>query len=210
MYMFIFYCILYWISAIVKFMNKIKMVFFTAAFLALVTFSTLLPAKAYAQDISLNSFISMMSGITFKITPVEFRGNEMPTWFGIVYDTTVAEESFPAFAQAECFAYLPCYKVEIVPKWSWLFSFLSAQNVTFPVFYASDLIPEMTPAYIEAYCMQPTAVKRNWAIQVVDNENAYSYLFKGVHCSSYKISESKAGPYISEVTFNLGNIISGQ
>lgn len=185
------------------------MLLLTTLFLALFSVAVFVPGKVYAEDLDLSSIVSMMTGVTLKVTPVEVSTSPQPNWFGIVYDVTQAEEAFPAFAQAECFAYLPCYKVEMVPTWSWLFQFLSKTPIKFPTFYASDLIPEMTPAYIEAYCGQtPVAsYKRNWAVQIVAGESAYSYNINDVYCTQYKVVETADGAYVSEVSFNLGKII---
>jgi hypothetical protein len=190
-------------------MKKIKMFLITSIFLALFSVAVFIPGKAYAKELDISSLVSMMTGVTLKVTPVEVSPNPQPSWFGIIYDTTFAEEAFPAFAQAECFAYLPCFKVEMVPTWSWLFNFLGSKDIKFPTFYASDLIPEMTPAYIEAYCGQtPLAdFKRNWAVQIVAGESAYSYNINDVYCTQYKVAESEDGPYISEVSFKLGKIV---
>lgn len=181
----------------------------TTAFMFIFAFAAFVPGKVYAEDIDINQLVGMMTGITVKITQVDPNAREMPYWFGVVYDTTNVDESYPAFASAECFAYLPCYQIQLVPRWNWLFQFLSNNNVAFPTFYASDLIPEMTPAYVEANCGQVPAAsfKKKWAVQVVAGDAAYSYSLSDVYCTGYKVAETPNGAYISEMSFNLGRIV---
>ncbi len=170
-----------------------------------------IPGKVYSQEVDFNRLLGMITGITLKVTPVEPNFQEMPTWFGVIYDVTNPEEAYPAFANAECFAGLPCYKIEMVPKWGWLYTFLSNQNVPFPTFYGSDLIPEMTPAYIEANCgQQPVQdFRKKWSVSIVAESSAYAYDLNDVYCAGYKVEETGMyGPYISEVSFNMGTIVS--
>ncbi len=192
-------------------MKSIKNFFLTAVFLLILSVAVFIPGKVYSQEADFNRLLGMVTGITLKITPVDPNIQEMPTWFGVIYDVTNMEEAYPAFANAECFAGLPCYKIEMVPKWNWLYNFLSNQNVPFPTFYGSDLIPEMTPAYIEANCGQMPAqdYRKKWSVSIVADTSAYAYELDDVYCTGFKVEENgKYGPYISEVSFNMGTIVS--
>jgi len=192
-------------------MNIIKNFFLTTAFLTILSVAVFIPGKVYSQEVDFNRLLGMVTGITLKVTPVDSNTREMPTWFGVIYDVTNPEEAYPAFANAECFAGLPCYKIEMVPKWAWLYEFLSSQNTQFPTFYGSDLIPEMTPAYIEANCgQQPTSeYRKNWSVNIVADTSAHAYEMQEVYCTGYKVEENgQYGPYISEVSFIMGKIES--
>lgn len=168
------------------------------------------PAHAVSTTLDFEKYLKLVTGFTVKMTLVESDSREIPSWFGVAYDVTDAENAYPAFALAECFQGLPCYKVEFLPNWSWLAGLLKKVNVELPSIYAADLIPEMSAYYLQSHCgKQPVReFSKEWNVQISAGDTATSYNISDIYCTGVKTDEGANGPYVSEVTFNLGKIES--
>ena len=161
-----------------------------------------------AQIDKLKAALPMLSGITIKMTPADQSDREMPWWMGMVFDTTNPDEPNAVAMVAECFQNLPCYKVEIVPQWKFLFQFMSKLNIQFPTAYMSSLNQSMTDQYLIENCAQkPTKdFTKNWNFQITAGESAYAYDLGNVYCSNVKTVDNGGTPQVTEYTLTFGKL----
>ncbi|MCX7996580.1 MAG: hypothetical protein N2691_02350 [Patescibacteria group bacterium] len=179
---------------------------------ALLLIAVFVPFKTIAQvkELEFASYLKLIDGVKITVTEVEPQARPMPWWFAIVYDATSHEDMYPAFAFAECFRGLPCYKIDFTPKWRLLANVMDQANITLPSVYTSDLVPKLTSFYLESNCNRPNipAYRRRWNIQLTAGQNAGFYEINDVYCSAYKTTMTKNGPVVSELTFQFGQVVT--
>ena len=124
----------------------------------------------------------------------------------MVFDITNPDEPNAVAMVSECFQNLPCYKVEIVPQWKFLFQFMSKLNIQFPTTYMSSLNQSMTDQYLIDNCGQKPAKEftKNWNFQITAGDSAYAYDLSNVYCSNVKTVDNGGAPQVTEYTLTFG------
>lgn len=185
----------------------------TSILLALIVSIVILPSIAgvRAEDSQIDKLkaaLPMMAGITIRMTPAAQNPKEMPWWMGMVFDTTNPDEPNSVAMVSECFQNLPCYKVEVVPQWKFLFQFMSKLNIAFPTTYMSSLNQPVTDRYLIDNCGKKPVkdFTKQWNFQITAGENAYSYDVNNLYCSNVKTVDNGSGPVVTEYTLTFSKL----
>lgn len=158
-----------------------------------------------SQADKVSAALPMLSGITIKMTPTEAESREMPWWMAMVFDVTNVDEPNAVAMVTECFQNLPCYKVEIVPQWKFLFQFMSKLNIPFPTANVSSLSQSITDQYLIDNCGQKPVkdFTKQWNFQITAGDSAYSYDIGNLYCSDVKTVDNGNGPEVTEYTLTF-------
>lgn len=186
----------------------IKSLLFTFAVIAIIVPSVLSVRAEDSQVDKLKAALPMMTGITIKLTPAEQNSREMPWWMAMIFDTTNPDEPESVAMVTECFQNLPCYKVEIVPQWKFLFQFMSKLNISLPPTYMSSLNQPMTDQYLIDNCGKKPAKNftKQWNFQITAGDSAYSYDIGNMYCSDVKTVDNGNGPQVTQYTLTFSKL----